>query len=290
MKKYAPYVLVFFTVLIIAILIDQNNQQQKPAQPDLSTGAKIVTGLAGVLISSLNADAKPAPTPTPILLEPVPNETESVPSGGNGSSGGNSPNDPINIPFNPTQPAPDPENLIRNGYFLMDYDGWERTLIDEGGSSKASIIESNNSPFNRALQINQTGAGEIYFAQTVPVNSINLSLSLTFESVISYYGYTSIYLNYYDSLRNHLGFTSLRTDDSWVSRKDSNTKHYIYFKSDRVNKDFAINIAQEVNENLLGIHQNDISFIEIVLDAGTTGNSHSSTLTVSDIVMKYVWQ
>lgn len=330
MKKYISYIVIFFTILIIAVMIDKNNSPiPKSAAAEISFGDEIISGVAGAIISNLFSGSdtampnskEPAAENEPQILAPLPTASPSeqlfedpeeiiiadpekfFPT----ESAANNAREPmIDIPFEPTLPSPDPDNLIRNGYFLMDYDGWERVLTDEGGSSKASIVESKNSLFDRALQINQTGLGNIYFTQTVPVNSINLTFSATFESIatrglifgFSGTGYSAIVLDYYDLFNNHLGFTALSTlnENPFAGGpavgapekiKDTNTSHHIEIESDQVNKNFSINLAQEVSENLLGINPNDIHFIEITLLAGSNDQDAEATLTVSDLVMKY---
>ena len=88
--------------------------------------------------------------------------------------------DGVEVLFQPTQSKPDPTNLVQNGYFLEDYDYWTRDLADEGGSSKISITNSNNSIVDRALNMEQSGLGHLVLSQKVKINDIDLNFSATF--------------------------------------------------------------------------------------------------------------
>ena len=178
MKKYIPYFTVFFVILLIVITIEEN----KDRPPKTGAGTIIAAVVGGVVGGVLESGSEPPPVvydpgppeAPPAVIEPLAPgafdspETEAGPA--NGPDYGDT---PVNIQFEPTLPAPDPANLIVNGYFLDEFTEWKRELTDEGGLSKAAIVESNNSPFNRALQIQQSGLGNISFSQLVPVNSIN---------------------------------------------------------------------------------------------------------------------
>lgn len=269
MKKYIPFVAVYFAALIAATLIDQNNNQTPPPLPHSTPDPAVAQTIYPI------STAEPFPTVPPFT--PL-NDTPTS----------------IDIPFDPTQPSPDPDNLIQNGYFLNDFEGWERILIDEGGSSKASIRESNNSPFNRELYIEQTGKGEIIFKLLDPiqVNSINLILSLTFKgnkSDYEKYSYAGIKINYLDLFGNVLGNTYLFSRYVRERRTDSNITHNISFQEGKVQSNYTIKLADEVSQNLLGINPNDIRFIDIQLYAGTTFDNEFADLAVSDIVLKYYY-
>ena len=318
MKKYISYVVIFFTILIIAVMIDKNNSPiPKSASTEISFGDEIISGVAGAMISNLFSGEKTAEMRQPASVAPSWEESGTseepsaiVPADFSAATAFNDTpaQQIVDIPFEPTQSSPDPDNLIQNGYFLESYESWKRELTDEGGSSKASIIDSNNSPFNRALQINQTGLGNIYFTQTVPINSIHLNFTLTFETVatkgliwgFSGTGYAAIVIDYIDLWGESLGYTALNTlnENPFAGRpavgapekiKDTNTSHFIKIEPGQVNKNFTINLAEEVNENLLGINPDEIRSIGITLIAGSNDQDAEATLTVSDIVLKYYY-
>jgi len=209
------------------------------------------------------------------------------------------------ILFIPTQSQPDPENLIMNAYFLEDYANWKRDLIDEGGSSKMSIVNSQNSLFDRALYMNQTGLGTLTFEQQIPISSIDLTFSATFIMKatagliygFSGSGYALIVIDYLDAAGESLGFTrilnvneNLFAGSAFIGApekiSDTNYMHNIQVESDKVYKNYELNISKEVNENLLGINSSDIRSIKIVLIVGSNDKNASGTLTVSDLVLK----
>jgi len=215
------------------------------------------------------------------------------------------PTEEIEIMFEPTQAVPDPENLINNGYFLDDFDGWQRELVDEGGSSKISIINFGSSLFNRALHIEHEGLGEIYFYQDVDIPSTDLVFSCSFNAsstegpIIGFSGtgFTIIGIVYLDSQNNSLGFTriinfneSLFAGTSFVGApeelSDTNTTHNYEVESGNTYADFTIDINKELNNNLLGIDPTAVDAIEIMLIVGSTDSSASAELTISDIVLK----
>ena len=318
MKKYIPYFAVFFVILLIVITIEENNDQPSETSAGTLIGAGAAAVIGGIIGSgnsthqavspTLPAIYDPAPPEVPpAIIEPLAPgafdspETEAEPA--NGSDYGDT---PVNIQFEPTLPAPDPANLIVNGYFLDEFTEWKRELTDEGGSSKAAIVESNNSPFNRALQIQQRGLGNISFSQLVPVNSINLTFSVTFESTategviwgFSGTGYAAIILDYYDYYMQSLGYTMLATiNESPFAGgpavgapdkiADTNTERYIRIESDQVQKNYTLNLASEITENLLGINPADVCYVKITLAAGSNDKDAEGTLTVSDLVLKY---
>ena len=318
MRKYLPYFVVFFAILFVAVMVDENNKRERESSPAAnSLSHEIVNEVAGIIISNLFSGENTANSQQPASAAPSWEESETseelsaiVPADFTTAAAfSDTPTQQIvEIPFEPTQPSPDPDNLIQNGYFLESYDSWKRELTDEGGSSKASIIDSNNSPFNRALQLNQTGLGNILFTQTVPINSIHLNLSLTFETAatqgliwgFSGTGYAAIVIDYFDPSGDSLGYTALNTlNESPFAGgpavgapekiKDTNTSHFIKIEPGQVNKNFTINLAEEVNENLLGINPDKIRSIGITLIAGSNDQDAEATLTVSDIVLKYYY-
>jgi len=215
------------------------------------------------------------------------------------------PTQEIEIIYEPTQAEPDPDNLIKNGYFLDEFDGWQRELVDEGGSSKISITNFGSSLFNRALHIEHEGLGKIYFYQDVVIPSTNLVFSCSFNAsstegpIIGFSGtgFTIIGIVYLDSQNNTLGFTriinfneSLFAGTSFVGApeelSDTNTTHNIEVESETTYADFTIDINKELNNNLLGIDPTAVDAIEIMFIVGSTDSSASAELTISDIVLK----
>lgn len=192
----------------------------------------------------------------------------------------------IEIPFEPTASTPDPDNLVKNGYFLDGYDYWERELVDEGGSSKMSIRESNNSDFDRELWMNQEGKGSLMLKQLVPIPTTRVIFSATFQisrrTGYSWYGYSYINLLYYDTEQEYLGHTRINTYDI----TDTNTEHNIKLSMDTVYKNYTIDIHKEITENLLGIDPSLVMYIQIELLAGSNYPNYDSTLIVSDIMIK----
>lgn len=211
----------------------------------------------------------------------------------------------IEIPFEPTASTPDPDNLVKNGYFLDGYEYWERELVDEGGSSKMIIRESNNSDFDRELWMNQEGLGNLAMRQMVPIPTTRVTFSATFEMtntsgpmwIFNGSGYAIIVLGYYDANQEFLGFTRiLNVDESFFTGtafygapegvSDTNTQHNIQLNSDQVYKNYTIDVHEELNENLLAINPSDVAYIQISLGVATPDSGSSGTLVISDIVIK----
>lgn len=211
----------------------------------------------------------------------------------------------IEIIFNPTPSTPDSRNLIQNGFFLEDFTGWTRDLVDEGGSSKIKIINSQNSPFNRALWMEQTGLGNVSMAQYVPISTLDLTFSATFSTSattgpifgFSESGYAIIAIDYLNDNDESLGFTRiLNVNESAFAGSpavgapdkisDTNTVHNIMIESDKVYKNFTVNLSKEIKENLLGINPSDVRALKIVMIVGSNDKGASGTLTISDIVLK----
>ncbi len=209
------------------------------------------------------------------------------------------------VPFVPTPSTPDLGNLIQNGYFLEDYTGWKRELVDEGGSSKISLVSSQNSLFDRALWIEQSGLGMVSLQQNVPISTIDLTFSATFSTSatsgpifgFSGSGYALIVINYEDHNQESLGYSrilnvneSLFAGSAFVGApdkiSDTNSIHNIKIESDKVYKNFELNLAKEINENLLGIDPSKVRSITIALVVGSADKGASGSLTISDIVLK----
>ncbi|GEM_PF-895003 len=206
--------------------------------------------------------------------------------------------------FVPTNPVPDPMNLVQNGYFLEDFDGWERELKDEGGSSKAAIEDSTNSPFNRMLSISQEGKGFVAFSQNIPISNPDLEFSCKVytkatEGNIPFFsgsGYSIIVLSYRDHNNEQIGFTrylnvneSLFAGTAFVGApdaiSDTNTVHNIRVSSGE-QVDIYLKVKDEINSNLLGIDIGDVKYISIVIIAGSQDEGAKGIVRISDIVLK----
>lgn len=211
----------------------------------------------------------------------------------------------INIPFEPTGATPDPDNLVQNGYFLEDYNSWVRDLVDEGGSSKIRIVNSSNSRFDRELQMEQDGKGNLILSQTLSLPSPYVTFTATFELSSTYgvmwalngSGYGLIVLAYEDSNHETLGFTRIMNASESVFAgtgmlgapeliSDTNRVHNIQVDSDKVYKDFSLEVYKEISENLLAIDPGEVAYIKIALAVGAPDSGSSGTLTISDIVIK----
>lgn len=206
--------------------------------------------------------------------------------------------------FVPTNPVPDPMNLVQNGYFLEDFDGWERELKDEGGSSKAAIEDSTNSLFNRMLSISQEGKGFVAFSQNIPISNPDLEFSCKVytkatEGNIPFFsgsGYSIIVLSYRDHNNEQIGFTrylnvneSLFAGTAFVGApdaiSDTNTVHNIRVSSGE-QVDIYLKVKDEINSNLLGIDIGDVKYISIVIIAGSQDEGAKGIVRISDIVLK----
>ena len=211
----------------------------------------------------------------------------------------------INIPFEPTIASHDPDNLVQDGYFLDDYESWVRDLVEEGGSSKLSIVNSENSRFDRELQMEQAGKGNLILSQTLPLPSPYVTFTATFEMSSSYgvmwalngSGCGMIVLVYEDSYHETLGFTRILNASESVFAgtgmlgapeqfSDTNRVHNMQVDSDKVYKDFSLEVYKEISENLLAIDPNKVAFITIALAVWAPDSGSGGALAISDIVIK----
>ncbi len=213
--------------------------------------------------------------------------------------------DEADISFEPTSAIPDPDNLIINGYFLEAFDGWQRQLVDEGGSSKAKIADFGSSKFNRALHVEHEGLGEVYFYQDVDVPSSDVTFSCSFNTNstegpifgFSGTGFALIVLIYQDAQGNDLGFTriinfneNLFAGTAFVGApeklSDTNTSHNYQVESEKTYVNYEINIQKELDNNLLGIESSEVDSILILLIVGANDKGASAELKISDLVLK----
>ena len=207
--------------------------------------------------------------------------------------------------FEPTLPVPDPNNLVINGYFLEDYSGWTRDLIDEGGSSKTNIVNFGSSQFNRALQLTHEGLGDIIFWQSLDIPTTNLIFSASFNATstqgpiwgFSGTGYAMIVISYQDDVGNELGFTriinfneNMFAGSAFVGSpeklSDSNTTHNYQIDSDKTYHNFTIDIQNELQNNLLGINASDVKSVTIAFIVGSNDKNASAELIVADVLLK----
>ena len=199
--------------------------------------------------------------------------------------------------FIPTPALPDPNDLAINGSFVNGFDGWNRELLDNGGSSKAHIISFQSGKFGSALHIENEGKGGIYFWQEIILPNLNVTFSATFISrtnagLFGGGNQSDIVIVYIDSQDKELGrtivsnkpgtpFTDTNLYGAPQTPKDTNQTHYFYVKNDTVVKNFELNLLSEVQENLLGVDAGSVAKIQIILATG--GSGLYSDLIVTDI-------
>lgn len=209
------------------------------------------------------------------------------------------------IAFTPTPANPDTiPNLVNNGFFTERYDGWIREIVDEGGSSKTEIIPFASSNFGTAIHIQHEGEGGVYFYQDIAISSIDLDFSATFKahseegSIIGFSGtgVSQIALRYFDATDNLLGETIIY---NYVKNgfaggnllgapervKETNALHFIDVESDKLYKNFKIDIRQEIEDNLVMIRPEQVKKISIFLSCAATDTQAKSELTVADLIL-----
>jgi hypothetical protein len=206
------------------------------------------------------------------------------------------------IPFEATPSTPNPENLIQNGYFLEDFDYWKRELVDEGGGSKTNIVPFESSDFRRALHLEHTGLGNVQFYQTIPVSTLDLVFSATFQAFstegpimgFSGTGYALLGILYLDANQDMIGMTriinfneNLFAGSAFVGApekmQDTNTMHNIQIESGEVYKHYQVDINTEINNNLLGIDPTQVKYIQIAFLVGSNDKDASADLYVSEL-------
>lgn len=209
----------------------------------------------------------------------------------------------------PTLPEADyaQGNLLVNGDFADEVNGWKREISDEGGSSKAKIIEWEHSRTGLALQMSQTGLGYLAYGQQVSVPNANLEFKASFDMfstegpVIGFSGsgYSIVGLEYFDAAGESLGITrilcineSLFAGSAFVGApdkiSDSNRQHNIMIEPESEVVNFNLNIADEINENLLVIDASQVRSIGVMLITGSTDKGAESRLEISDLVLRPV--
>jgi flagellar basal body-associated protein FliL len=245
---------------------------------------EIETATSTVVMTEVKATQVPD-TPTPVIENTEAPTKESV-------------------VFEPTKPTPDPNNLIQNGYFLEDFESWERVLKDSGGSAKASIENSGNSPFNRMLVISQEGLGHVGFLQTVPVNNTDLVFSCKLYTyandgglpLLSGSGFSILAVSYLNADKEQIGLTRyLNVNEDFFAGtnfvgapeavSDTNTVHNIRIASGE-QLDIYLRIKDEISSNLLGVDITEVKYIRIALLVGSQDKKAKGILQVSDILLK----
>jgi hypothetical protein len=210
------------------------------------------------------------------------------------------------IPFTPT-PAElsSIPNLIENGFFTERYDGWTREVIDEGGSSKTEIIPFSSSDSGAALHLQHEGNGGVYFYQEIDIPSVDLIFSVTFKAHseegpmigFSGTGVAQIILMYFDATGNELGRTSIYNyvENIFAGSalvgvpervRETNALHYIDAESEKLYKDFEIDVRQEIEDNLVMIRPEHVKTIAVILLCSATDTQAKSELIVADVILR----
>jgi len=279
--------LTFMVILIITALIIGwwlGHQGWQIAEVDVG-GVKIAPPTSTSTPTLQSGQIPSSPTPTPVSTD----LTEAT-------SANFTP-----IPFTPTLPPPNPNNLIINGSFTDGFTGWERELYDEENSAKAKIVPFSAGEFGSAIYIENKGKGSIYFSQKVDLPTLDVDFSVTFKSTseTTWWGDTissaGIIIAYLDKDDNVLGGTIITNldlsnvflaDTSFVGAlhtpQDTNTRHILFVNSGEMYRDYTINLKQELEENLLGIPENLVKKVEISIVATANGPGVTASLTATD--------
>ncbi|MBI5408883.1 MAG: hypothetical protein HZA14_05915, partial [Nitrospirae bacterium] len=199
------------------------------------------------------------------------------------------------------------KNLIINGDFKKRFEGWQRTVGDEGkGSSKVEIAKYINSNSGTALHIRHTGEGFIQFEQAVPVADTDLVFSASFMGrsaeggmiAFSGTGISQIVLQFMDENEHVLGQTGLvihvknmfaDTPLIGVPRltADTNTSRYVELKNGMPYRAYKIDINRELEENLIGVNPKSVKKIGIGVWCSATRQGAATELWISDITLSY---
>lgn len=194
-------------------------------------------------------------------------------------------------------------NLVVNGSFTVQYEGWERKIGDiTQGASKTDIIPFQHGKSGKALHIKHEGTGSIQFIQVVEVPSADLVFSASFQAsthegmIIGFTGtgIVQIALQYIDTYDHILGQTILfnyvknpfaDTPLLGVPRRksDSYKEHFITFNKGQFYQNHRLDVRREIEDNLLGIDANSLRKIVIVIWCGATHRQAGSELWITDI-------
>lgn len=196
--------------------------------------------------------------------------------------------------------------LVFNGSFTRQFEGWERTIGDvRQGASQVEIIPFSSSPSNSALRIRHKGNGHIQFAQVVNVPYADLVFSASFQASshegpimgFSGTGIVQIGLNFLDEDDRILGRTVLVNyvknpfEDTaliGVPRRAGDTykTHYIEFAKGTFLKNYRIDIRKEIEGNLLGADIEALRKVAIVIWCGASGSRAGSELWITDVSLR----
>lgn len=282
MKKYIPFLLVFSVFLLIAAMIDENRNRSEKAARDAAIDAITDAVIQSIREGEFNINkifddpnrtpAAIPPNDSPISIEPL--DPGIFENPGTGSGSGDAPM--MDIPYPSALPEHDPGNLIWNGNFQWDLDGWIPDKIDGSGSGSADILQSNSDPNVRALRIRQTGIGALFFTQVIAIDAIDLAFSMSFDSAVtkderfdaSEFGFTAVIISFHDqefnSLRQIELDTTVGSDENYtLDLSDKNNLH---------------------NDNM---DPGDVRYVSITLMAGTDDENAEATLIVTNLALKY---
>ena len=281
MKKYIPFLLVFSVFLLIAAMIDENRNRSEKAARDAAIDAITDAVIQSIREGEFNINkifddpnrtpAAIPPNDSPISIEPL--DPGIFENPGTGSGSGDAPM--MDIPYPSALPESDPDNLIWNGDFQRDFDGWVPDTFDGSGGS-GDILQSNSDPNVRALRICQAGIGALSYTQIIAVDSIDLTFSMNFDSAVtkderldaSEFGFTAVIISFHDqefnSLRQIELDTTVGSDENYtLDLSDKNNLH---------------------NDNM---DPGDVRYVSITLMAGTDDENAEATLIVTNLALKY---
>jgi TolB-like protein len=203
----------------------------------------------------------------------------------------------------PEKPKYKKGNLMINGDFSREYEGWNKQVGDiTKGYSQSEIIAFAYGRSGKALHIRHKGEGNIKVMQLVPVPSPDLIFSASFQvhshegmmSGFSGSGVVQIGLVYMDEGGNKLGETLLvnyvknpfaDTPLIGVPRRAENSyqTHFVEIEKGLFYKDYQINLKKEIEDNIMGFNSTDIRQVAVILWCGATHSQAGSELWVTDM-------
>ena len=216
---------------------------------------------------------------------------------------------PAKLPTATLRPSPTPFydiNLLYNGDFEKDFDGWERVVKDEGGSGKIQTISFGSTHNGKGVHIMQTGMGAVGIHQIVPIDDTNIWFIATFQMenqntqlLLTGAGGCLLGLDYGHSLDNGeiewLGSSFwLNYDISFLEGtgpmgskiQDTNSVHYIAVENGNAYIDQRLNIYDEIQSNLLALDPGEITHVSVTLYCiSTTPEDATMSLTAGDLIL-----